>query len=164
MAGPQAGSLWLRCLSVTGTEQYLVVNDDEARMVPALFGLYLEHQFLIDTDSRGRANKRWVKRKGQESGGKPEQHHRQRPLRNLKQFDGHMNHWKLITFAKPVSPPTSPERRFWKKITQPGIRRSSFVRRRLLSHYSARIRSFTGQELKTNRTYVRSKKLENGKP
>jgi len=53
----------------------LVVNEDEARMVPSIFGLYLEHQSLLDTmrelDARGWTNKRWTTKKGNESGGRP---------------------------------------------------------------------------------------------
>jgi site-specific DNA recombinase len=53
----------------------LVVNEDEAFRVRAIFGLYLEHQALIpvvtELDRRGWLNKRWTTRKGRERGGKP---------------------------------------------------------------------------------------------
>jgi site-specific DNA recombinase len=53
----------------------LVVNEDEARQVRAIFALYLEHQSLIETlkhlDARGWTNKRWVTKKGKEAGGTP---------------------------------------------------------------------------------------------
>jgi site-specific DNA recombinase len=53
----------------------LVVNEDEAFRVRAIFDLYLEHQALIpvitELDRRGWLNKRWTTRKGRERGGKP---------------------------------------------------------------------------------------------
>jgi len=53
----------------------LVVNEDEAARIRAIFELYLEHQSLIATiqqlDQRGWHNKRWTTRKGHERGGKP---------------------------------------------------------------------------------------------
>ena len=53
----------------------LVVNEDEAERVRAIFGLYLEHQALIPTvremARRGWTNKQWVTRKGRERGGQP---------------------------------------------------------------------------------------------
>jgi site-specific DNA recombinase len=53
----------------------LVVNEDEAFRVRAIFDLYLEHQAMIpvikELDRRGWLNKRWTTRKGRERGGKP---------------------------------------------------------------------------------------------
>ncbi|GIW55525.1 MAG: recombinase RecB [Nitrospiraceae bacterium] len=53
----------------------LVVNEDEAARVRAIFELYLEHQALLpvvqELDRRGWVNKRWTTRKGRERGGKP---------------------------------------------------------------------------------------------
>lgn len=53
----------------------LIVNEDEAMRVQAIFELYLEHQSIIRTiaelDKRGWVNKRWTTRKGRERGGKP---------------------------------------------------------------------------------------------
>ncbi|MCL6506674.1 MAG: recombinase family protein [Bryobacteraceae bacterium] len=53
----------------------LVVNEDEAVGVRAIFELYLEHQGLVpvieELDRRGWVNKRWTTRKGREPGGKP---------------------------------------------------------------------------------------------
>jgi len=53
----------------------LVVNDDEAAKVRAIFDLYLEHQSLLpvvtELHRRGWLNKRWTTRKGPERGGKP---------------------------------------------------------------------------------------------
>ena len=52
----------------------LIVNEDEAHRVRALFDLYLEHESLTETikvlDDRGWTNKRWTTRKGVEAGGK----------------------------------------------------------------------------------------------
>lgn len=53
----------------------LVVNEEEAIRVRAIFELYLEHQSLIATiaeiDRLGWLNKRWTTRKGTERGGRP---------------------------------------------------------------------------------------------
>jgi len=53
----------------------LLVNEDEAARVRAIFELYLEHQSLIETvkalDARGWTTKRWTTKKGHERGGKP---------------------------------------------------------------------------------------------
>jgi len=51
----------------------LLVNEDEAARVRAIFDLYLEQQTLIPTvrelDRRGWTNKRWMTKKGREQGG-----------------------------------------------------------------------------------------------
>jgi len=53
----------------------LVVNEAEAAQVRGIFDLYLELQSLLATvkelNGRGWANKRWVTRKGKETGGAP---------------------------------------------------------------------------------------------
>jgi site-specific DNA recombinase len=53
----------------------LVINDDEAARVQAIFALYLEHEGLLpavqELARRGWANKRWTTRKGRELGGRP---------------------------------------------------------------------------------------------
>ncbi|GIW90481.1 MAG: hypothetical protein KatS3mg109_0913 [Pirellulaceae bacterium] len=53
----------------------LIVNEDEAVRVRAIFELYLEHQSLLpvvqELERRGWVNKRWTTRKGRERGGKP---------------------------------------------------------------------------------------------
>jgi len=53
----------------------LVVNEDEAARVRAIYEVYLDRQSLIETikdlDARGWTNKRWVTKKGHESGGAP---------------------------------------------------------------------------------------------
>lgn len=53
----------------------LVVNEDEAFRVRAIFDLYLQHQAMIpvvtELDRRGWLNKRWMTRKAHERGGMP---------------------------------------------------------------------------------------------
>ncbi len=53
----------------------LIVNEDEAVRVRAIYELYLDRQSLIATikelDARGWANKLWTNKKGGESGGSP---------------------------------------------------------------------------------------------
>jgi site-specific DNA recombinase len=53
----------------------LLVNDDEAARVRAIFALYLEHEGLVpvvqELNRRGWLTKRWVTRKGAVRGGKP---------------------------------------------------------------------------------------------
>ena len=53
----------------------LLVNEEEAARVRAIYELYLEHQSLIETvkalDQRGWATKRWTTKKGHERGGRP---------------------------------------------------------------------------------------------
>jgi site-specific DNA recombinase len=53
----------------------LVVNEDEAARVRAIFDLYLKHEALIPTirelDARGWTTKRWTTKKGHVAGGRP---------------------------------------------------------------------------------------------
>jgi site-specific DNA recombinase len=53
----------------------LLVNEDEAARVRAIFELYADHQSLLTTvrecDRRGWTNKQWRNKKGKDSGGKP---------------------------------------------------------------------------------------------
>jgi site-specific DNA recombinase len=53
----------------------LIVNEDEAGRVRAIFDLYLDYEALLsvvkDIASRGWHNKRWVTKKGKEVGGRP---------------------------------------------------------------------------------------------
>ena len=53
----------------------LIVNEDEAARVRAIYELYLDRQSLIATikelDARGWTNKRWTTKKERESGGSP---------------------------------------------------------------------------------------------
>jgi site-specific DNA recombinase len=56
-------------------EGRLVVNEDEAARVRAIYEAYLDRQSLIETikelGARGWTNKRWITKKGHESGGAP---------------------------------------------------------------------------------------------
>jgi site-specific DNA recombinase len=66
----------------------LVVNEDEAAKVRAIFDLYLERQSLIATVQelarRGWTNKQWVTRKGRQHGGRPfDKHSLYRVLSNI---------------------------------------------------------------------------------
>jgi site-specific DNA recombinase len=53
----------------------LVVNEAEAARVRSVFELYLDRQSLMETlkelDLRGWVNKRWITKKGRDTGGKP---------------------------------------------------------------------------------------------
>ena len=53
----------------------LVVNEQEAALVRAVYGLYLRHETLAlvvrELSRRGWVNKRWVTRKGRQRGGRP---------------------------------------------------------------------------------------------
>lgn len=53
----------------------LIVNEEEASRVRAIFEIYLEHQSLVATiqelDTRGWTNKQWTNRKGRLAGGSP---------------------------------------------------------------------------------------------
>ena len=53
----------------------ILVNEEEATRVRAIFNIYLDYQSLISTikemDTRGWVNKQWTTRKGKESGGQP---------------------------------------------------------------------------------------------
>ncbi len=53
----------------------LIVNEEEAAQVRAIYELYLEHRSLIpvvrELDRRGWRNKRWITKKGNERGGAP---------------------------------------------------------------------------------------------
>lgn len=56
-------------------DRCLVINEEEASKVRAIFDLYLEHQSLSETakelNARGWTNKRWTTKKGHETGGSP---------------------------------------------------------------------------------------------
>jgi site-specific DNA recombinase len=57
------------------TPRGLVVNEEEAARVRAIFALYLEHESLLpvvlELESRGWCNKRWTTKAGREEGGEP---------------------------------------------------------------------------------------------
>jgi site-specific DNA recombinase len=66
--GKWTGGLPLLGYDVDPRTCKLIVNEEEARQVRAMFELYLEHRSLITTsrelDGRGWRNKRWTTRKG----------------------------------------------------------------------------------------------------
>jgi site-specific DNA recombinase len=72
--GKWSGGMPLLGYDVDPRGSKLIVNQDEAARVRAIFELYLEHQSMIATiqelDRRGWLNKRWTTRKGPERGGK----------------------------------------------------------------------------------------------
>jgi len=53
----------------------LILNEDEAVQVRAIFQLYLQHEAMLpvvqELEQRGWLNKRWLPRSGQERGGRP---------------------------------------------------------------------------------------------
>ncbi len=71
--GKWAGGMPLLGYDVVDTK--LLVNEDEATRVSAIFELYLEHESLISTvtelDRRGWITKSWTTRKGHARGGRP---------------------------------------------------------------------------------------------
>ena len=73
--GKWSGGMPLLGYDVDPQGSKLVVNDDEANRVRAIFDLYVEHQSLLaviaELDERDWVNKRWTTRKGTERGGKP---------------------------------------------------------------------------------------------
>lgn len=72
--GKWSGGMPLLGYDVDPRGSKLIVNEDEAVRVRAIFELYLEYQSMITTitelDRRGWVNKRWLTRKGHERGGK----------------------------------------------------------------------------------------------
>jgi site-specific DNA recombinase len=73
--GKWAGGMPLLGYDVGPQGSKLLVNEDEAVRVRAIFDLYLEHQSLLpvvqELERRGWVNKRWQTRKGHERGGSP---------------------------------------------------------------------------------------------
>ena len=71
--GKWSGGMPLLGYDVDPRGSKLIVNEDEAARVRAIFELYLERQSMIATieelDCRGWVNKRWTTRKGHERGG-----------------------------------------------------------------------------------------------
>ncbi len=73
--GKWSGGIPILGYDVDPRGRRLLVNEDEAVRVRAIFELYLERQALIETvkelDTRGWVSKKWITRKGKERGGKP---------------------------------------------------------------------------------------------
>ena len=73
--GKWTGGMPLLGYDVDPRSSKLIVNEEEATQVRAIFDLYLEHQSMLATirelDGRGWMNKRWTTRKGHQRGGKP---------------------------------------------------------------------------------------------
>lgn len=73
--GKWSGGMPLLGYDVDPRGSKLLVNEDEAAKVRAIFELYLEHQALLpvveELTRRGWVNKRWRTRKGHERGGMP---------------------------------------------------------------------------------------------
>jgi site-specific DNA recombinase len=73
--GKWAGGMPLLGYDIDVDSKKLVVNEDEAARVRAIFDSYLSRQSLIpvvqELDRRGWVNKRWTTRKAGERGGKP---------------------------------------------------------------------------------------------
>ncbi len=73
--GKWSGGMPLLGYDVDPRGSKLIVNDDEAARVRAIFELYLHYQSIIaviqELDRRGWVNKRWTTRTGHERGGKP---------------------------------------------------------------------------------------------
>jgi len=72
--GKWSGGMAVLGYDLDAHSRKLVVNEDEANRVRAIFGLYLEHEGLVpvvqELDKRGWTNQRWTTRKGRERGGK----------------------------------------------------------------------------------------------
>jgi site-specific DNA recombinase len=73
--GKWAGGTPLLGYDIDPRGSKLLVNEDEAALVRAIFTLYLEHQALLPTvrelQRRGWTTKRWRTKSGQERGGRP---------------------------------------------------------------------------------------------
>lgn len=71
--GKRCGGMAILGYDVGATGK-LVVNDEEAELVRAIYGLYLRHETLAlvvqELSRRGWVNKRWVTRKGRQRGGR----------------------------------------------------------------------------------------------
>jgi site-specific DNA recombinase len=73
--GKWSGGLPILGFDVDPQGYRLILNEDEAVQVRAIFQLYLEHEALLpvvqELERRGWVNKRWTTRAGQECGGQP---------------------------------------------------------------------------------------------
>jgi site-specific DNA recombinase len=74
----------------------LMVNEDEAARVRAIYEIYMDHQSLIATikelDARGWTNMRWTNKKGRESAGAPFNKHSLHSLLNNVPFIGRLTY------------------------------------------------------------------------
>jgi site-specific DNA recombinase len=72
--GKRCGGMAILGYNVDPQSGKLVVNEEEAALVRAIYGLYLRHDTLAlvvqELARRGWVNKRWVTRKGRERGGR----------------------------------------------------------------------------------------------
>jgi len=73
--GRWAGGWQVLGYDVDKENKTLVINEDEAEQVRAIFDLYLKHESLVETanqaNRRGWTTKRWITAKGKSMGGKP---------------------------------------------------------------------------------------------
>jgi site-specific DNA recombinase len=73
--GKWAGGMPLLGYDLDARSRRLVINEEEAVRVRAIFALYLEHQALLpvvqELERRGWVNKRWQTRQGRMRGGRP---------------------------------------------------------------------------------------------
>jgi site-specific DNA recombinase len=73
--GKRCGGMAILGYDVDAHNGKLVVNDEEAQLVRAIYGLYLRHETLAlvvrELSRRGWVNKHWVTRKGRQRGGRP---------------------------------------------------------------------------------------------
>jgi site-specific DNA recombinase len=72
--GKRCGGMAILGYDVDAQNGKLVVNEEEAALVRAIYGLYLRHETLAlvvrELSRRGWVNKRWVTRKGRQRGGR----------------------------------------------------------------------------------------------
>src|SRR5439155_11670421 len=72
--GKRCGGMTILGYDVDPQNGKLVVNEEEAALVRAIYGLYLRHETLAlvvrELSRRGWVNKRWVTRKGRQRGGR----------------------------------------------------------------------------------------------
>jgi len=74
----------------------LMVNEDEAGRVRAIYAIYLDRESLIATikelDARGWTNKQWMNKKGRESGGAPFNKHSLYSMLTNVLYTGHLTY------------------------------------------------------------------------
>jgi site-specific DNA recombinase len=73
--GKWSGGLPVLGFDIDSQGYRLIVNEDEAVQVRAIFALYLQHEALLpvvqELERRGWTNKRWTTRSGRQCGGQP---------------------------------------------------------------------------------------------